>query len=685
MMDSSDHLGRGAKTPGRHSAAPRAGPDSRTHFWIGVGVMAVLATVALVVLGAWVGSQWTRHKALGHMRRQEFTLAQGWLAWSARLAPGDHAVDVLKAACYRQLNQTAAWRKSLEEAVRKGATREHTAVELQLDRVRHGAVPKGAAEIGQLTRAGVLPSDLATAMLLGYLEQMDAASAKAFLMRMPEDSVDEAHREYLWGVYLRKQEDLDGAEIRFTNALSKQPSHELAAADLASLLEERCELARAAETYSEMGVRCGGTMAATLGLARVLRKLGRLEQARAVLSGLAASPDPNAPGQLELAQIALESGNYEEAERRFCGMPLEETTDSAILVPAAHALALRKRPVDAQRLITNAMEAQRRKSWIFELRVRVSINRGNAAAAEELRRLDQSSAPLGVNLWWGDAPEQLVGDPVDKPSDAAVELHRVHCSACHGLRGDGHGVAARNLFPRARDLRSGLYQVVSTLNGAATLEDVQQVLTRGMPGTSMPSFPDLSEAECRLLAEEVLRLRREGAREQMVQALREEAEEVEEAEVRRAVQHVTTPGERVRVPVEWPAPGKAAAKGQASYTALGCNKCHGDDGTGAGDQSLFDSLGEPSRPRDLVHEAFKGGREPEAIYARIAAGMPGTAHPASLNLPQGQLLELVDYVRSLAREPERKLTNHQRRTLASSRAYLEWLKAPPKTGAGASR
>ena len=112
-----------------------------------------------------------------------------------------------------------------------------------------------------------------------------------------------------------------------------------------------------------------------------------------------------------------------------------------------------------------------------------------------------------------------------------------------------------------------------------------------------------------------------------------------------------------------------------SYAALGCIKCHGDDGIGSPDQFLFNDMGEPSRPRDLAHEPFKGGREPEAICIRIVAGMPGTAHPAALNLPQEQLIELVCYVRSLAGKPELTLTNHERRIRAATSDYLEWFKA----------
>jgi mono/diheme cytochrome c family protein len=210
-----------------------------------------------------------------------------------------------------------------------------------------------------------------------------------------------------------------------------------------------------------------------------------------------------------------------------------------------------------------------------------------------------------------------------------------------------------------------------------------------MPGTSMQSFRGLPESDRRLLAQEVLRLRREGVRDEITAAFRQEGEEVDEADLRQAVERSTTPGQRVRLPAHWPDPGQAAAKGKAGYAALGCAKCHGDDGCGAADQSLFDDLGEPSRPRDLVHEPFKGGQERESIYLRIAAGMPGTAHPAALNLPEEQLIDLVDYVRSLAREPEYQLTNHERRARASTPAYLQWLKqsssAPGRPGPSGNR
>jgi mono/diheme cytochrome c family protein len=216
-----------------------------------------------------------------------------------------------------------------------------------------------------------------------------------------------------------------------------------------------------------------------------------------------------------------------------------------------------------------------------------------------------------------------------------------------------------------------MYRLVRADNGVPSLEDVEQVLARGMPGTSMPSFEELPVSDRQLLGEEVLRMRREGIREQLTAAFRREEEEIDENDVRQAVQRATTPGEPVPLPALWPASEGTVLRGKANFTTVGCAKCHGETGTGAADQDLFDDWGEPSRPRDLVHEPLKGGPEREAIYRRILAGMPGTPHPATTGLSQEKVIELVEYVRSLARDPPRTLTNYQRRVLATTPAYLE--------------
>jgi cytochrome c len=246
-------------------------------------------------------------------------------------------------------------------------------------------------------------------------------------------------------------------------------------------------------------------------------------------------------------------------------------------------------------------------------------------------------------------------------------LYAVHCSGCHGASGDGNGRGARHLFPKPRDFGTGQFRLVSTVNGFPTLEDLASVIRRGMPGTSMRAFDNLSEDQRMLLAREVLRLSREGFRERLADALRSEADEIDQDEIDEAVELCTTPGDVVSIPRIGPADSQAVARGKETYFELGCNKCHGDDGTGVWDTPLYDEQGRFTPARDLAREPFKGGQEPESIYLRIFAGMPGSPHPACWNVPSDQLVDLVQFCRSLSREPKRVPTNHQRAVQTASK------------------
>ena len=78
---------------------------------------------------------------------------------------------------------------------------------------------------------------------------------------------------------------------------------------------------------------------------------------------------------------------------------------------------------------------------------------------------------------------------------AGKAVYEQHCAACHGVNGDGNGPAAVWLYPKPRNFNSGLFKIKSTPAGfLPTDEDLFQTVTRGMPGSSMPSFTYLTEA-----------------------------------------------------------------------------------------------------------------------------------------------------------------------------------------------
>jgi len=94
-------------------------------------------------------------------------------------------------------------------------------------------------------------------------------------------------------------------------------------------------------------------------------------------------------------------------------------------------------------------------------------------------------------------------------------------------------------------------------------------------------------------------------------------------------------------------------RGRTVYAELGCPACHGVAGRGDGGAAaaLKDVWGRADPPRDLTAPwTFRGGREPQAVAARIAYGMSGTPMPAYAGeLAPQQLADLVAYLHSIAR------------------------------------
>ncbi|HVT28891.1 MAG TPA: cytochrome c, partial [Lacipirellulaceae bacterium] len=249
------------------------------------------------------------------------------------------------------------------------------------------------------------------------------------------------------------------------------------------------------------------------------------------------------------------------------------------------------------------------------------------------------------------------------PAESGEKLYARHCAACHGNRGDGKGIAATFLFPKPRDFRAGRFRLVSTSNNVPTREDLQAVLLRGMPGSAMPSWAHLSQQERDALVDEILRFRVEGAREAVVNRLKEDegmsdAEIAASADAQKVIQEeiksATTSGEVRAVPNIGPPTEKSVAEGKANYAKYGCISCHGATGRGDGQQDMVDDEKMPTRPRDFTLGIFKGNPDPTSLYRRIASGMPGTPMPSSSAMTPQQMVDLVHYIRSLSTEEQRQ-------------------------------
>ncbi len=238
-------------------------------------------------------------------------------------------------------------------------------------------------------------------------------------------------------------------------------------------------------------------------------------------------------------------------------------------------------------------------------------------------------------------------------SATGADLYAQHCAACHGPKGDGKGLAAQYVFPKPRDFRSGRFRLVSTSNGVPTFEDIRTVLRRGMPGSSMPPWPQFSDDTVRLLAEHIIWLRREGIRETLLAEAAESGDEISAEDMQETVDRLTTPGElAAAVDLGDPTP-ESISHGKELYATKACLQCHGPSGKGDGQQQMVDSEGLPTRPRDLTRGIFKGSPDPASVWRRISLGMPGTPMPSSQSLTPKEIADLTHFILSLSNEATR--------------------------------
>ncbi|MCW8840889.1 MAG: c-type cytochrome [Gammaproteobacteria bacterium] len=188
-----------------------------------------------------------------------------------------------------------------------------------------------------------------------------------------------------------------------------------------------------------------------------------------------------------------------------------------------------------------------------------------------------------------------------------ARLYERHCSACHGLEGEG-GV--------------GVPLVLPSFQRAVEDDFLFTTIRHGRPGRVMPAFTSLSDAQVRAIVDHL----RSWAPERPQQAAR---------------------------PVRKPAHGKPG-RGKALF-AQHCAQCHGANGEGGhGTGVTF------SRPRDLPvmapalnNPGFLAAADDHMIKRTLMEGREGTPMVSFLDagLNEQQIDDIVSYVRSFEEEP----------------------------------
>ncbi|MFQ5524692.1 MAG: c(7)-type cytochrome triheme domain-containing protein [Thermoanaerobaculia bacterium] len=225
---------------------------------------------------------------------------------------------------------------------------------------------------------------------------------------------------------------------------------------------------------------------------------------------------------------------------------------------------------------------------------------------------------------------------LDSPLVASDELikrgqqaYQRYCALCHGDAGDGQGRMAPWVDPKPRDFTAGKYKFRSTIGASLPTDyDIFRTITRGVPGSSMPSWIALSTEDRWALTHFVKSFSPRFANEE--------------------------PDEPITIPETPEVTAELVEQGRAFYRQAGCQACHGDTGRadGASAETLKDEWGDPILPYN-----FAAGRPPKSgsgirdMYRVVMTGFPGTPMPGfGQFLQPEQAWQLAAFILSFAEE-----------------------------------
>jgi mono/diheme cytochrome c family protein len=243
-------------------------------------------------------------------------------------------------------------------------------------------------------------------------------------------------------------------------------------------------------------------------------------------------------------------------------------------------------------------------------------------------------------------PEAIFALYADLPTlERGFALYQQNCSQCHGVYGRGNGTATDQWYVGnlPRNFTYAKYKSRSTDYGSTpTDSDVFRTLTRGLYGSSMPSFRHLSQSDRWSLV-------------QFLKSLGNYYDDYEEVVVNRFDPAVDEGGVALDLSGQTPISQASVDRGRALFVKHACVSCH--QGSSDKPVGLSRSAGtfsnwadEMNRPihssRDLTTPVFLAGAAATDLFRIIIGGPNIGPMPNYQTLPTADAWALVHYLQS---------------------------------------
>ena len=613
------------------------------------------------------------------LARRDISSALRELGAFEKLGKSSPELQLLYAECQRHYRDSRQLQFRLAQARTAGASDSEVALIESLNAIQAGLnTDQPRSQMQKLVEQGASQTDARSAVVLGCLNQQNWEAAQELLDNW-EGKERSAESLYVRGMLFGARAQYELAKQAFDGAIDIDQRHELARMALADLLEFNLQsLLESLGHAQKLADDYEHNPTAAFRLARVLRKLGRIEASAQAFGDVSASTPWRELIHFELSELAFDAGQYAEAKSQLAQVGLQtpqhyrqmldqafammqgaQAASGEALFQRAHlgatVLAYAGNQRESEIVFAELLDRVGRLRRMIDLHNRMRTSGESPLVKAELARIASPDSSSSIANQTDDSRAAAEGTGSNGAA-LGMQIYADKCAQCHGAKGDGRGNAARHLFPRPRDFRSQRFRFVTSSNGLASDVDLANAIRHGLPGTSMPGYPELSTAQIDSLVHAVRTFQKQGLESRLRTAGRSD-QEVQQA-LRSRIQF----SDAVVVPALADSVELSVERGRQLFDQAGCQQCHplGEDvDTNRPILSHFDESGNPLLARDLRRDPFKGGNSIAAIFARLALGIPGTPHP-SVSVGGSEMLDVSYFVKSIAVKEPDSGTNYSR-------------------------